>query len=254
MRSRTLVRSSDRDPGVLAQAEVELAVADVDGHHRRRPPLEEAVGEAAGGRPRRRAPAGPRPSTSKRSRAASSLSPPRPTNRAGGPASSSRSSGATRRAGLSAGTPPTRTRPGLDVVARPVTAGRQPPPDQLGVEPPAQGAQASRRPAGAPGTRRPPARPRLGRRAGRRRRRLDGVDLGLQAGDVVLGGQAEGRHLLPDLGRTSSAARRCPAAALDHALERLLGLALAVSPESARSSDPSAFCWVTENQAMPAWR
>ncbi len=29
----------------------------------------------------------------------------------------------------------------------------------------------------------------------------------------------------------------------------------AVSPESARSFRiPSAFCWVTENQAMPAWR
>ena len=37
------------DPRVLAQAEVELAVADVDGHHLGRPGLQQHVGEAAGG-------------------------------------------------------------------------------------------------------------------------------------------------------------------------------------------------------------
>jgi hypothetical protein len=42
----------DADAGVGAQALVELAVGDVDGEHAGRPPLQQAVGEAAGGRAR----------------------------------------------------------------------------------------------------------------------------------------------------------------------------------------------------------
>ena len=63
---------------------VELAVADVDGDHLRGAALEQAVGEAAG---RRAGVEDPNPvtSSSKRSSAASSFSPPRPTNRAARP-------------------------------------------------------------------------------------------------------------------------------------------------------------------------
>ncbi len=39
----------DQDPGILPQAPVELAVADVDREHHPGPALEQAVGEAAGG-------------------------------------------------------------------------------------------------------------------------------------------------------------------------------------------------------------
>ncbi len=42
-----LVLSQDLHPGVAAQARVELSVAHVHGHHRRRAPTEKAVGEAA---------------------------------------------------------------------------------------------------------------------------------------------------------------------------------------------------------------
>ena len=84
-RSRTFGALADLDPRVGPQPLVELAVADVDGHDRGRPALEQAVGEPAGGGAERRGPGGPPPSTSKRSRAASSFSPPRPTKRGRGP-------------------------------------------------------------------------------------------------------------------------------------------------------------------------
>ena len=58
VRCRTLARSRTSTRGSLAQARVELAVADVDGDHLRRAALEQAVGEAAG---RRAGVEGPRP-------------------------------------------------------------------------------------------------------------------------------------------------------------------------------------------------
>ena len=76
---------ADLDAGVGAQPLVQLAVADVDGHHRGRAPLEEAVGEPAGRRAEVEGAAAldRRPRTA--SSAASSFSPPRPTNRGPGP-------------------------------------------------------------------------------------------------------------------------------------------------------------------------
>ena len=44
------VRSMAGHPGVVPEPLVELAPADVDGHHRGGAPLQQAVGEAAGRR------------------------------------------------------------------------------------------------------------------------------------------------------------------------------------------------------------
>ena len=72
------VRSSDVDPRIGPQPLVELVPADVDGHHRGGARLEQAVGEPAGGRPGVER-ATPATAMAKRSRAAASFSPPRPT-------------------------------------------------------------------------------------------------------------------------------------------------------------------------------
>ena len=101
-------------------------------------PLEQHVGEAAGGRAGVEA---RRPSTSmaKRSRAASSFSPPRPTNRGGGPLISTGSPRSTRRAALVATAPDTRTRPPSMRLARLFRARRESAPGQLDVETSASG-------------------------------------------------------------------------------------------------------------------
>ena len=137
-RSRTLVRSRHLDPRVGPQALVELAVADVDGDDRGRAPLQQAVGEAAGGRPASRA-RRPATSTPKRSSAASSFSPPRLTKRGGGPSDLDGSSGRDQARRLVGRRAADRDPPGRDVGLRLLPARRQAPPDQLGVEPATQG-------------------------------------------------------------------------------------------------------------------
>ena len=102
---------ADLDPGIGPQPLVELAVADVDRHDLGRAPLEQAVGEPAGGRAGvERPPARTSIAEARRGRRRASR---RPGSRSGGgsPASSTGSPGATRRAALSAGAPPTVTRP-----------------------------------------------------------------------------------------------------------------------------------------------
>ena len=97
------------DSWVGTQPFVELTVADVERHDLSRTSLQQAVGEPAGrcADVERTQPA---TSTSKASRAWSSFSAPRPTNRAGGPSMTSASPGATWRAALSATEPLTSTR------------------------------------------------------------------------------------------------------------------------------------------------
>ena len=89
----------------------------------------------AGGRAGVERPAPGHGSTAKRSRAASSFSPPRPTNRGGGPTSSTGSAGVDQ-AGRLGGRGAADEHPaGGDVVPGPLAGRRQAPPDQLGVEP-----------------------------------------------------------------------------------------------------------------------
>ena len=134
---RTLTRSSTVTRLVVAQALVQLAVADVDGVDLGRPPLEEAVGEPPGGRSGiEGAPAlGDRRRTGSGRRRASA--PPRLTNGAGRPQHDDGLVGrhqAGRLVGLGAGH---QHLPGGDGRLGLVPVGDQAAPDELGIEPPA---------------------------------------------------------------------------------------------------------------------
>ena len=122
------------DPWIAAQPGVQLTVADVERDHLRAPRCSRQSVNPPVDAPASRT-RSPVTSTANGSRAASSFSPPRLTNRGGGPCSSTASPAWTKPAGLVGQRPLTSTRPSLDRARRPRRHGW----------PPAGGAPARRR-------------------------------------------------------------------------------------------------------------